>query len=712
MAEDTANLRDLYSAKTRVPGAGSIGRNIPKASFRVRSKAKKAAPRKTVADKLDTALRIARAAPAGVELAVTKGVPAAYNYFRTSTPGEVLSDVGSGISSFADYARKDPGAAIADLLPFVGSAKASRELLDAAEQMRASGENAGADTVESLIGPISALGLLPIAGGFAAKGLRRTARPAVAEAAAAARPAYTRAAEGPFTVIRRADLEQQPIPEALETNSLAALRGLAQDRTRSPAIRAADVSSMEARGVPYDEAAEMPVSSLRRQAGIGRAYQAAVEGSPEYKSTLFERYGEMMPELVERTGAQNIDQLTEAAYRQLGEEVGQQFDRLPLEFRYHEGPGEYGSSTEMIQDALGRGRLNVFSGGEPHEFLNRVDPATGLSQNEMFRAVHDYMGHVVPGSRFGPSGEEIAYAAHAQQLSPLAQLALLAETRGQNSLVNYSPLNADVIGEMNTLRRQMRERKIASDFAARGDRDAAKWLDQLPTEEEIASGLREAGGRTQYAPQRAVLLPPEFLPALTPGGTPDWLRGILRPEDALRDVRGVHISQSPDLTATDPSFFGTGHRGAEFQPVRRQGLPDRTYYYSGPEGTVVPEEPVMGIVGGQMRKGPRYAYEGRLDNIYDINADPSGLRSLSEAYNLPDYKPVIPYYALQAKNALDLEGRGAGLDLERLVRDYGYSGYISDYGRQRAAAVFDPVTGLRSIERGPAGYAEGGQVSG
>ena len=659
-----------------------------------------------------SAIGAVKGAPAGAARAVTEGIPAAYNYFRTSTPGEVLGDVQNLGMNIADQFRADPIGTTLDFTPFVGDAKGVGDMLREAALARDAGDTETAAMLESRVAPVAAAGFIPEAGALAVNAARKGLRAARSAGSAVTRPSYTRAAEGPFTVIRREGLETQPMPEALETNSLAALRSMAQDRTRSPAIIAADQSSMAARGVPYDETAAMPVSSLQRQAGIGRAYQAAVEGSPEYKSALFERYGEMMPQVVEQARAQNLDQLTEAAYRQLGDEVTQQFDRLPLEFRYHGGEGEYGSSTDMIKDALGRGRLNVFSGGEPHEFMDVRDPRTGLSQTEMFRGVHDYMGHVVPGSRFGPSGEEIAYAAHAQQLSPLAQLALLTETRGQNSFVNYSPINAGITGEMNALRRMGRERKIAEKFVSEGDRDAAKWLDQLPTGDEISSRLRELGGQTQYAPQRAVLLPPEYLPAMTAGGTPDWLRGMLNPADALTGVRGVHISKSPDLEMTDPSFYGRGHQGAEYRSTKRLGLPDRTYFYSGPEGTVVPEEPVMGIVGGKMLKGPRYAYEGDLNGLYDVNADPSGLAALSNAYNLPDYKPVVPYYALRAADALDLEGGSALPDLERMIRDYGYKGYISDYGRQRAAAMFDPVTGLRSIERGPQGFAEGGYASG
>lgn len=717
MAEDMENLRSLYSAKTRAPNAGKAAFSVPRSVARVKPKEKKTEERKSLGAKLRQFGRVVATTPAGFYSAATEGVPAVYNYLKDSTPGEVFSDLGAGLSSFKDYAVNDPGGAIADLLPVVGGAKAVGEMVDMADQLRAAGQTEAADKLESYVGPVGLAGLIPEAGYLAGKGLRKGASLMARELAPdlSVRPTYIRGQEGPFTTIERSDLAAQPIPEATETSSLAALRSIAQDRTRSPAIRAADTSAMEARGVPYDESAPLPVSSLQRQAGIGRAYGAAVEGSPEYKSALFERYGEMMPEVVEQAKAQNLDQLTEAAYRQLGDEVTGQFDTLPLKFRYHEGPGEYGSSTEMIQDALGRGQLNVFSGGEPHEFLNRIDPATGLSQNEMFRAVHDYMGHVVPGSRFGPSGEEIAYAAHAQQLSPLAQMALLSETRGQNSFVNYSPINADIIGESNLLRKQLRERKLAEGMVAAGRPDAARYLDQLPTEEEIAARLRELGQQTQYAPQNAVLLPPEYLDPMTAGGTPDWLRPLLSRPDASNDVRGVQISRVGDLQVADPAFYGTGHKGQDYRRVSGDPtIPKRTHFYSGPEGTIVPEDQVVGT--GQWDEGPRFAYEANLGNLYDIDADPAGLSKLAQAYNLPTFKPTLSRQDRLASRQVGLEPRSAISDLERLVRDYGYSGYLADFdpfgGGRRAAAVYEPVSGLKPIERGPKGYAEGGHASG
>jgi hypothetical protein len=59
--------------------------------------------------------------------------------------------------------------------------------------------------------------------------------------------------------------------------------------------------------------------------------------------------------------------------------------------------------------------------------------------NDLFRAVHDYFGHVKEGLGFRGDGEENAWRSHAAMYSPLARIALGAETRGQNSLLNYGP---------------------------------------------------------------------------------------------------------------------------------------------------------------------------------------------------------------------------------------------------------------------------------
>jgi hypothetical protein len=64
-----------------------------------------------------------------------------------------------------------------------------------------------------------------------------------------------------------------------------------------------------------------------------------------------------------------------------------------------------------------------------HELLN----------NDLFRIVHDYFGHVKNGYGFRGPGEDNAWRAHAAMYSPEARRAMTTETRGQNSWLNYGP---------------------------------------------------------------------------------------------------------------------------------------------------------------------------------------------------------------------------------------------------------------------------------
>jgi hypothetical protein len=62
-----------------------------------------------------------------------------------------------------------------------------------------------------------------------------------------------------------------------------------------------------------------------------------------------------------------------------------------------------------------------------------------VTYNDLFRAVHDVYGHAKEGVGFRADGEDNAYRQHSSMYSPLARGAMAAETRGQNSWVNFGP---------------------------------------------------------------------------------------------------------------------------------------------------------------------------------------------------------------------------------------------------------------------------------
>jgi hypothetical protein len=437
--------------------------------------------------------------------------------------------------------------------------------------------------------------------------------------------------------------------------------------------RSADDYSQRASGQAYTPP-QMPPASLAKQSAIGRTFELAADGDDAYKKTVFEAYGKRYPELVEATGAQNYDQLLEAAYRQLAKETTDQFRNLPVNMSYHRaGEGNYQSSGEMLRDVYGNRHLYVYQGGDPHDFLNAVDPETGLNTNEMFRAIHDFYGHAVHGNPFGPKGEEIAYGAHAQMFSPLARMAMASETRGQNSFVNYSPINAQLMQRINRLNANRYEAE------RRGrDKEVAE-LDKI---------IKGAWNEFQFAPQKSVLLPPEFLDTAYTGGMPGYIQSLIRPEPGTTASEMLtHYSNVPDLAATDPSRYGSGIAGREMQRLKETMNPvmERSYFYAGDPSTVRPE-PGLG----------RFRYGTRSEGLYDIERDPLFLRTLAAEANRR------PYTAKYNQGLTDPSQ--AFTDVERMVKEYGYEGLMNP--NQGTAIMYRPAPvqpfkkgGLAAIKR-------------
>lgn len=97
----------------------------------------------------------------------------------------------------------------------------------------------------------------------------------------------------------------------------------------------------------------------------------------------------------------------------------------------------YKNSAEMMADVRDNKRLKVFKTptGPGVQFHPYMTP----EQNDLFRAVHDFLAHAGGGNEFGAVGEENAYRMHAPTMPLEALPALATETRGQNSWVNFGP---------------------------------------------------------------------------------------------------------------------------------------------------------------------------------------------------------------------------------------------------------------------------------
>jgi hypothetical protein len=406
---------------------------------------------------------------------------------------------------------------------------------------------------------------------------------------------------------------------------------------------------------------DIPESSLAKQSAIGRAQQLAVEGSPEYKSAVFDAYAKQMPDLLEQVGAKNYDDLMEKAYRQMAKETDEQFKRLPYNFSYHRaGEGNYNGAMDMASDVHGNKHLYVYQGGDPHDFLNRLDKASGLNENEKFRAVHDLLGHAIYGNQFGPKGEEIAWAVHQQMYSPLARLAMTAETRGQNSMVNYSPLNVKVKSAIAKLD------ELEVQALRKGDKALV---------DEIRAAKRQEYANFEFAPNKAVLLPPEFVDPKFTGGLPDYLSAANRPAKGTETQSVLtHFSNDPNLQFLDPTRYGTGIKGAEAERLREGmgGVRDRSYVYLGEPGTVSPESG-LGV----------NRYRGESQNLYDITKDPLSFRALARESNRT---PFTAKYNAGITHPLQEAN-----DYERLVKEYGYEGMINPNASKPMGIMFKPT---------------------
>ena len=175
-----------------------------------------------------------------------------------------------------------------------------------------------------------------------------------------------------------------------------------------------------------------------------------------YKVKLNPEHGKQIADAYENATHQPNHPETKASYGALSSEIGSQFkDMMSKGIKISKiKPGQdnpYKTSKDLHHDIKNNKHMWYFpteqgygSDGkdtsnhpllQPSEFHHEGQV---MPHNDIFRVVHDYMGHHLGGeSGFGPKGEHQAYLSHKTTLSPLAQKALASETLMQNSVVNY-----------------------------------------------------------------------------------------------------------------------------------------------------------------------------------------------------------------------------------------------------------------------------------
>lgn len=108
------------------------------------------------------------------------------------------------------------------------------------------------------------------------------------------------------------------------------------------------------------------------------------------------------------------------------------------------------SPRAVVKDIADNKHMGVFKSeggfGSGHDAQHPLLAQSGIveqgypmTNNDIFRAVHDYFGHAKEGYGFRGAGEDNAWRSHAAMYSPQARPAMTTETRGQNSWLNYGP---------------------------------------------------------------------------------------------------------------------------------------------------------------------------------------------------------------------------------------------------------------------------------
>lgn len=140
--------------------------------------------------------------------------------------------------------------------------------------------------------------------------------------------------------------------------------------------------------------------------------------------------------------APTVDANIVDAYQALASECLTQFDALlasGMRVMFHDDdptPTINGrpSFKRLIEDVQATSTLHVYRSQGDHAILDAMTTAhEGRVEtlNSIFRAVHDFFGHLASGGHFGWEGETAAYYSHAAMFSMDARQALFSETVAQ-----------------------------------------------------------------------------------------------------------------------------------------------------------------------------------------------------------------------------------------------------------------------------------------
>jgi hypothetical protein len=157
-----------------------------------------------------------------------------------------------------------------------------------------------------------------------------------------------------------------------------------------------------------------------------------------------ERFARFCADAHQRAEHSPLDSRTRESYRALIADIRDQFQVFVgagYTITPWRGDGQpYRGSRDMRADVRRNRHLFIY----PTSGLSRDHPLARPAMpdwcwNDVFRAVHDIVGHAATGFQFGPIGEDNAFRFHATVQSAATLPALAAETRLQNCWVNFGP---------------------------------------------------------------------------------------------------------------------------------------------------------------------------------------------------------------------------------------------------------------------------------
>jgi hypothetical protein len=377
---------------------------------------------------------------------------------------------------------------------------------------------------------------------------------------------------------------------------------------------------------------------------------------------------------------------TRAAYKAFSEETLDQYQYLKdrgYEIIPWAGEGQpYADSADMIDDVRKNKRVFYFKTINPNEAMsfgsnpslladainNNVlladagvpvlDSAGDVYQqtfNDLFRGVHDILGHSAEGFQFGPRGEENAYRSHASMFSPLARQAMATETRGQNSWLNYGPNRRNADGSV----------------WGQSDPRYAKWMDDL----------KQGVG---YADQKMAATPTDLTALYSQRDTPVESRSSLRPLNNYDMTPKMRVwAKGSKVVDADGALIPLYH------------------------GTRAEFDTFISSINGQIGGGIYLTTDPRRAN--EFAEDPDSGKFVNQSAIVPAVANIRRPLILENSTedvvdqvakvlARELGPTARGLDLtdrskwRKLLQDeLGYDGIIRDYGQfGKDVVVFNP----------------------